>query len=63
MFGTYIQRGQLIVYPFFEYYRDRDFEYAPNELGFTEDRDYRGNYEATEEILFFAPAFAPPPQP
>ena len=24
MFGTYIQKGQLLVYPFFEYYLDND---------------------------------------
>jgi hypothetical protein len=52
MFGTYIQKGQLIVYPYFEYYRDSNFEYAPNELGFTQDRDYRGDYEASEGLLF-----------
>ena len=52
MFGTYIRKGQLIVYPYFEYYRDSNFEYSPNELGFTEDRDYRGDYEASEALLF-----------
>ncbi len=52
MFGTYIQKGQLLIYPFFEYYRDSDYEYKPSELGFSEDRDYRGDYEASEELLF-----------
>jgi hypothetical protein len=51
-FGTYIEPGELIVYPFFEYYRDGNHEYAPNELGGTLDVDYRGNYRATEELLF-----------
>jgi hypothetical protein len=53
-FGTYIATGELVVYPFFEYYRDADHEYAPNELGGTLDRDYRGEYRATEELLFLA---------
>ena len=52
MFGTYIQEGQLLVYPFFEYYKDHDYEYAPNELGYAQDKDYRGNYEASEGLLF-----------
>lgn len=52
MFGTYIQKGQLIVYPFFEYYRDHDAEYSPVELGLTEDIDYRGRYRASEELIF-----------
>lgn len=52
MFGTYIQKGQLIVYPFLELYVDDDYEYAPDELGFSELEDYRGRYRATEGLLF-----------
>jgi hypothetical protein len=58
MFGTYIQKGQLLVYPFFEYYRDADYEYAPNELGYTDDRDFRGDYEASEHLLLVAYGFS-----
>ncbi len=54
MFGTYVQPRQLLVYPFFEFYRDHDHEYAPNDLGYGEDVDYRGEYEATEELIFVA---------
>lgn len=53
-FGTYIQTGQVVVYPFFEHYRDRNFEYAPNELGYGLDEDYRGSYTASEGLLFVA---------
>jgi hypothetical protein len=56
-FGTYIQKGQLLVYPFFEYYQDSDAEYAPNELGGTADIDYRGEYNASEALLFVAYGF------
>jgi hypothetical protein len=52
MFGTYIQKGQILLYPFFEYYRDSNYEYSPNELGLSEDIDYRGDYEASEELIF-----------
>jgi signal peptidase I len=52
MFGTYIKRGDVLVYPFFEYYRDRNFEYKPAELGYVLDRDFRGRYRASEGILF-----------
>jgi len=51
-FGTYVQPGELIVYPFFEYYKDKDFEYKPEELGFGVDEDFRGRYRASEAILF-----------
>lgn len=46
MFATYIGRRELLVYPFIEYYRDHDFEYKPEELGFTGDVDFRGRYRA-----------------
>lgn len=52
MFGTYIQKGQFLVYPFFEYYQDSDAEYAPNELGQPLDADYRGEYNASEYLIF-----------
>lgn len=54
MFGTYIQKGQWLVYPFFEYYRDSNAEYKPAELGYSEDRDYRGDFEASEELILLA---------
>ena len=52
MFGTYINRGEFIVYPFYEYYHDRDAEYAPNELGGLSDTDYRGKFRGHEFLLF-----------
>jgi len=52
MFGTYIRRGEVIVYPFFEYYRDDDFEYKPEELGYAGSEDFRGRYRAKEGLLF-----------
>jgi len=52
IFGTYVQPGQVVFYPFYEAYKDKDFEYAPNELGYAPDVDYRGEYEASEVLLF-----------
>ncbi len=52
MFGTYIRKGDLLIYPFFEYYHDRNFEYKPAELGYGLNRDFRGRYRASEGILF-----------
>lgn len=56
-FATYIERGQLIIYPFYEYYKDKDYEYSPNELGKPLDQDFRGEYEAHEGLLFIAYGF------
>lgn len=52
MFGTYVQPRELLMYPFFEYYRDADAEYSPNELGYGLDQDFRGRYWANERLLF-----------
>ena len=52
MFGTYVKPGELLVYPFYEYYKDGDAEYSPQELGSGPDEDYRGTYEANEYLIF-----------
>ncbi len=52
MFGTYIERREFLVYPYFEYYRDDDAEYSPDELGFGLDQDFRGKYRASEWLIF-----------
>lgn len=52
MFGTYIRKGEWLVYPFFEYYRDNDLEYAPEEFGAAGTEDFRGRYRASEGLLF-----------
>ena len=54
LLGSYVRKGELLVYPFFEYYYDKDLEYKPIELGYgTSSTDYRGKYRGSEGILFF----------
>ena len=52
MFGTYVRPGELLLYPFFEYYRDANAEYSPDEMGYGLDQDFRGRYRASERLLF-----------
>ncbi len=52
MFGTYVREGELLVYPFFEYYLDSDAEYDPSELGVGPEMDLRGKYRASEGLIF-----------
>lgn len=52
LFGTYVAAGEFLFYPFFEYYRDHNYEYKPQELGFGLDRDFRGRYRANEGLIF-----------
>jgi hypothetical protein len=53
-FGTYVLKGELLVYPFFEYYINEDQEYKPEELGFLINRDFEGKYRASEALIFLA---------
>jgi hypothetical protein len=59
MLGTYVRQGELLVYPFFEWYADRNLEYKPSELGYGLETDYRGRFRASEGILYFAYGIAP----
>jgi hypothetical protein len=52
LFGTYIRGGELIIYPFFEYYSDQDREYKPSELGYAGEEDFRGRYRASEGLIY-----------
>jgi hypothetical protein len=54
MFGTYIGKGELVVYPFYEYYRDGDYEYEAGELGFSGTDELRSRYRAHEGLIFLA---------
>jgi hypothetical protein len=54
MFGTYIRRGELIVYPYWEYYLDNDRQYSPSEFDFAGPQDYRGRYRESEWLFFAA---------
>jgi hypothetical protein len=52
MFGSYVRKGEVMVYPFFEYYRDHDFEYKPEEFGVPGAEDFRGGFRAREGLIF-----------
>jgi hypothetical protein len=54
LFGTYVRKGELLAYPFYEYTRNKDQEYAPNELGFAGGQDYRGGSTEHEGLIFLA---------
>jgi hypothetical protein len=54
LFGTYVERGELLVYPFYEYTKAGTFEYQPRELGYVGSDDYIGELVEEEYLLFFA---------
>ena len=59
LLGTYVRQGELLFYPFFEYYWDADREYKPSDLGYGLFRDFRGRYRASEGILFLGYGVGP----
>ena len=54
LFGTYIERGELLVYLFYEYTRTTAFEYKPSELGFPGGEDFLGETREQEDLLFLS---------
>jgi hypothetical protein len=48
IFGTYVRPSELLVSPFFEYYIDDDYEYAPSDFGYSSGQDFRGRFRASE---------------
>lgn len=57
LFGTYIESGQWMVYPFVEYDKNTNEEYTPIELGFprpgfTGEEEFFGELSQRESVLF-----------
>jgi hypothetical protein len=62
LFGNYIESGQWILYPFYEYSKNTDEEYDPRELGFPRpgfagEEDFFGESTEHEVVLFLGYAF------
>ena len=53
-FGTYVEPGQRLLYPFYEYTRTGSFEYHASELGSVGEEDYLGKLVEREALLFFS---------
>jgi hypothetical protein len=52
MFATYVEPGDFVVYPFFEYYRDSNLEYEPADFGYVGTEERFGKYRASEGLIF-----------
>lgn len=63
LFGTYIENGEWILYPFYEYSRNNDEEYDPRELGFPRpgfvaEEEFFGESTEQEGVLFVGYGFS-----
>ena len=54
MVETYVERRQLLIYPFGAYSWDHNFEYQPAMFGINSIDDFRGTYRTGEVALFVA---------
>lgn len=54
LFGTYVRKGELLIYPFYEYETNDHEEYHPSELGFPGGQDYLGSLKTHELDLFLS---------
>lgn len=63
-FGTYIESGQWMLYPFYEYARNNNEEYTPRELGFPRapgfvgEDEFFGKSTQHEAVLFLGYGFS-----
>lgn len=51
-FGTYVNKGEVLIYPFYEYYYDKNLEYEPADFGYGSTKEMRGSYKAHEGLMF-----------
>jgi hypothetical protein len=54
LFGTYAEKGELLVYPFYELSHDRNREYQPVQFGFGSEQDFRGKFQSSAGQIFIA---------
>lgn len=57
MFGTFVEKKQLLLYTFYEYYYDNNMQYSPNEYGGNSTQDYEAKFRAHEGLIFLSYGF------
>jgi len=54
MFGTYVRKGEWLAYAFYEYTKNSDFEYAPEDIGLVGNQEFFGSLKEHEHLLFLS---------
>jgi hypothetical protein len=54
LFGSYIQKGEFLFYPFYEYFTYQHYAYKPSDLGYTGEQDYHGILREQQALLYFS---------
>lgn len=58
LFGTYVEKGEFLFYPFYEPTFNSDQEYKPAELGYSLEQDFRAKRTDHEALVFLAYGFS-----
>ena len=57
MASTYVRDDELLVFLDFQYNRDNEFEYDPNEFGFASPGEFKGHYWDSNAVVLVAYGF------
>jgi len=57
LFGTYVEEGELLVYPFYEYVVNKEEELHASEVGGVGEEDFLGDFKQHEYLLFLGYGF------
>lgn len=52
LFGTFIKKGELLVFPSFEYTLDHNLEYQPAQYDLGVDEDFRAKFHGANEQIY-----------
>jgi hypothetical protein len=54
LFGTYVRKGEWLVYAFYEYTKNSDHEYAPEDIGLAGNQEFFGSLREHEHLVFLS---------
>lgn len=54
LFGTYVRKGEWLVYAFYEYVKNSDHEYEPKDLGLAGNQEFFGSLREHEHLVFLS---------
>lgn len=54
LFGTYVRKKEWLVYAFYEYTKNSDFEYSPEDIGLAGNQEFFGSLREHEHLVFLS---------
>ena len=54
LFGTYVRKGEWLGYVFYEYTKNSDHEYSPEDIGLAGNQEFFGSLREHEHLVFLS---------